>query len=56
MNFNDILHVRVEGISVFYFLEFFKRSVVSCDKSMKFKKIPESHKTKLFWKINFTNP
>ena len=38
MNFNDILHVRVEGISVFYFLEFFKRSVISCGMSMKFTK------------------
>ena len=59
MNFNDILHVRVEGIPVFHgllgILQAFRRFMWHVYEIHK--KFPEYHKTKLFWKkINFLNP
>ena len=51
MNFNDILHVRVEGIPVFLvllgILQAFRRSMWHVYEIHK--KFPEYYKTKLFW-------
>ena len=54
MNFNDILHVRVKGISVFHgllgILQAFRR-FMWCVYEIH-KKFPEYHKTKLFFAEN----